>query len=148
MLIRSKLCWNCYTITWGELKASWLILPCCFVFEKWASSVDQASSFHAIIQLSLLMIKINKITNFRMWKSSMKNKMAKNTCNHVAEAGTDSNTKFQWWNYLVQDLRKALSNFKKAIKLFFFVLCFNFLNRLYFFRITSFLLIFSDIDRR
>ena len=113
MSISSKLCWNCYTITWGELKASWLILPCCLVFEKWASSS------HAIIQLSLLIIKINKITNFRMWKSSMKNKMAKNTCNHVAEAGADSNTKFQWWDYLVEDLLKALSNFKKAIKLFF-----------------------------
>ena len=111
-------------------------------------SCNHSAQSHAIIQLSLLMIKINKITNFRMWKSSMKNKMAKNTCNHVAEAGTDSNTKFQWWDYLVEDLLKALSNFKKAIKLFFFFLCFNFLNRLYFFRITSFLLIFSDIDKR
>ena len=45
--------------------------------------------------------------------------MAKNTCEHVAEAGTDSNTKFKWQHDLVQDLLKALSNFKIAMKLFF-----------------------------
>ena len=41
----------------------------------------------------------------------MKNRMAKNTCDHVAEAGTDSNTKFKSSDVVAQDLLKALSNF-------------------------------------
>ena len=69
----------------------------------------------------------------------MKNKMAKNTCEHVAEAGTDSNTKFKWWDSLVEDLLKALSKFKAVMELFFgfFLLCFNFLNRVFGFTISE-----------
>ena len=47
-----------------------------------------------------------------MRKSSMKNKMANNTSKHIAAAGVDSNTKFKWPDDLVEDLLKALSNFK------------------------------------
>ena len=54
----------------------------------------------------------NKI---RMWKSSMKNKMANNTSDLVA-AGTKSNTKFKWSDDLVEDLLKALRNFKKVME--------------------------------
>ena len=88
-----------------------------------------------------------------MWKSSMKNKIAKNKCEHVAEAGTYSNTKFKWWDDLIEDFIKALSNFKTVMEIFFdfFLLYFNFLNRVFGFTIQnniSFLLIFSDIDKR
>ena len=34
MSISSKLCWNCFTIAWGELKSRWLVLPCWVVFGK------------------------------------------------------------------------------------------------------------------
>ena len=34
----------------------------------------------------------------------MKNKMASNTSEHVAAAGTESNTKFKWSDGLVEDL--------------------------------------------
>ena len=49
MAMNSKLCWNCFTITWAKLKASRL------VFEKRHSLVDRASSSHVIIQPSLPM---------------------------------------------------------------------------------------------
>ena len=52
-----------------------------------------------------------------MRKSSMKNKMGNNTTDHVAAAGTDSNNKFKWPVDLVQDLLKALSNFKTVMEL-------------------------------
>ena len=42
----------------------------------------------------------------------MKNKTADNTSEHVAAAGIGSNTKFNWSANLVEDLLKALSNFK------------------------------------
>ena len=51
-----------------------------------------------------------------MQKSLMKNKMANNTSKHIIAAGTDSNTKFKWSDDLVDDLLKALSNFKMAME--------------------------------
>ena len=44
MAISGKRCWNCFTIKWGELKASWLVLPCWLVFEKRHNSVGRARS--------------------------------------------------------------------------------------------------------
>ena len=38
--------------------------------------------------------------------------MVNNTKEHIAAAGTDSNTKFRWSDDLVEDLLKALSNFE------------------------------------
>ena len=46
----------------------------------------------------------------------MKNKMTNNTGKHVAAASTESNTKFKWSDELVEDLLKALSNFKTAME--------------------------------
>ena len=51
-----------------------------------------------------------------MRKSSMKNKMANNTSEHVVAAGIDSNTNFNWSDDLVEDLLKALSNFKTVME--------------------------------
>ena len=51
-----------------------------------------------------------------MQKSSMKNKMGNNTSKHVAAAGTYSNTKFRWQDDLLEDLLKALGNFKTVMK--------------------------------
>lgn len=51
-----------------------------------------------------------------MRKSSTKNKMTNNTSQHVAAAGTGSNTKSTWSDDLVQDLLKALSNFKTVME--------------------------------
>ena len=48
-VISSKLCRNCFTITWGEMKATSLVLPCWLVFEK------RASSSHVIFQPGILM---------------------------------------------------------------------------------------------
>ena len=45
----------------------------------------------------------------------MKNKMANNTSGLVA-AGTKSNTNFKWSDDLVEDLLKALRNFKKVME--------------------------------
>ena len=42
--------------------------------------------------------------------------MANNTSQHVAAAGTGSNTKFNWSANLVEDLLKALSNFKPVVE--------------------------------
>ena len=41
-----------------------------------------------------------------MLKSSMKNKLANNTDQHVAAAGTDSNSKFKCSDDLAEDLLK------------------------------------------
>ena len=49
-------------------------------------------------------------------KISMKNKTANNTSEHVAAAGIGSNTKFNWSANLVEDLLKALSNFKPVVE--------------------------------
>ena len=46
-------------------------------------------------------------------ENSMKNKMASE---HVAAAGTDSNTKLKWSDDLAEDLMKALSNFKTLME--------------------------------
>ena len=43
-----------------------------------------------------------------MGKSAIDCKMANNTSEHVAAAGTDSNTKFKWSDDFVVDLLKAL----------------------------------------
>ena len=51
-----------------------------------------------------------------MRKSSMKSKMANNTSEHIAAAGTDSNTKFKWSDDLVEDLLKDLINFKTVME--------------------------------
>ena len=51
-----------------------------------------------------------------MRKSSMKNKIANNTHEHVAAAGIDLNTKCKWSDDLVEDLIKALSNFKTVME--------------------------------
>ena len=51
-----------------------------------------------------------------MRKNSMKSKMANDTSEHVAAAGTDSNTEFKWSDDLVEDLLKALSNFKTVME--------------------------------
>ena len=51
-----------------------------------------------------------------MRKSSMKNKIASNTHEHVAAAGIDLNTKCKWSDDLVEDLIKALSNFKTVME--------------------------------
>ena len=53
-----------------------------------------------------------------MRKSSMKTKMANNTSTgeQKAASGTDSNTKFKWSDDLVEDLLKALSNFKTVME--------------------------------
>ena len=50
-----------------------------------------------------------------MRQSSMKNKMASNTSEYVTTSGADSNTKFKWSDDFVEDLLKALSNFKTAM---------------------------------
>ena len=42
--------------------------------------------------------------------------MANNTSKHVGAAGTDSNTKFKWSDVLVENLFKALSNFKAVME--------------------------------
>ena len=110
--IISKLCWNCFTITWVELY--WL------VFEKWANSAERASSPHVIVQSGLSMsmrrlIKNNKITKFECGKVWWKNKMANNISEHVSAADTDLNTKFKWLDDLVEYLLKALSNFKTVM---------------------------------
>ena len=42
--------------------------------------------------------------------------MANNTSEHVAAASTDSNTKFEWLDNLVEDVPKALSNFKIVVE--------------------------------
>ena len=42
--------------------------------------------------------------------------MANNTSQHVVAAGTGSNTKFNWSANLVEDLLKALSNFKPVVE--------------------------------
>ena len=47
-----------------------------------------------------------------MLKSSMKNKLVNNSSEQVAAACTDSNSKFKGSDDLVEDLLKALSNFK------------------------------------
>ena len=46
----------------------------------------------------------------------MKNKMTNNISEHVAAAGTDSNSKFKWSDDLVENLLKAPSNFKTVIE--------------------------------
>ena len=46
----------------------------------------------------------------------MKNKMANKKRGHVAAAYIDSNTKFKLSDGLNEDLLKAVSNFKRAIK--------------------------------
>ena len=48
----------------------------------------------------------------------MKSKMANNTSTseQKAASGTDSNTKFKWSDDLVEDLLKALSNFKTVME--------------------------------
>ena len=61
-----------------------------------------------------------------MWKSSIKNKMANNTSEQVAAAGTDSDTKFKWPDDFVEDLRCLALLFHNNISL----------------------LVFSDIDNR
>ena len=50
-----------------------------------------------------------------MRKMSMKNKMVNNTSDHLVAASTDSNTKFKWSDGLVEDILKALSNFKTVM---------------------------------
>ena len=42
--------------------------------------------------------------------------MANNTSEEVAAAGTDANTKFIWSDDIVEDLFKALSNFKTVME--------------------------------
>ena len=52
-----------------------------------------------------------------MLKSSIKDKLASNTSEHVAAAGsTDSNFEFKWSDDLVEDLLKTLSNFKTVME--------------------------------
>ena len=50
-----------------------------------------------------------------MKKLLMKNKMANNTSKHLAAVCTDPNAKSKWLNDLVEDLLKALSNFKTVM---------------------------------
>ena len=42
--------------------------------------------------------------------------MVNNTSEHIVAAGTDSNTNFHWTDGFVEDLLKALSNFKTVIE--------------------------------
>ena len=46
----------------------------------------------------------------------MKNKMTNNKSELVAAVGTDSNTKFKWSDDLIEDMLKALSNFRTAME--------------------------------
>ena len=43
--------------------------------------------------------------------------MVNNTSEHIVAAGTDSNTNFHWTDGFVEDLLKALSNFKTVMEL-------------------------------
>lgn len=51
----------------------------------------------------------------RVGKRSMKSKMANNTSEHVAVAGTDSDAKFKQSDDLSEDLLKAFSNLKTVM---------------------------------
>lgn len=50
-----------------------------------------------------------------MGKYLIKSIVANDTSEHVA-ADTGSNYKFKWLDYLVEDLRKAFSNFKTVME--------------------------------
>ena len=52
--------------------------------------------------------------------SSMKNKMANNTSQQVAVAGTDSNTKLTWLDDLVEDLQCLALLFQNNISFLIF----------------------------
>ena len=58
----------------------------------------------------------NKIEKFECGEVRQKTKWQASTSEHIAEVGTDSNTIFRWSDDLVEDLLKALSNFKTVME--------------------------------
>ena len=139
--ISSKLHWNYFTIIWGELKVSRLVLPCWLIFEKQAWSVNRASSSHVIIQsglsmnqrMRILIINSNKKIKCECGKVRWKTKLLTTQAITPQQQAQIQIPNLNGWMTLLRIYSKLSVTLRQwwrsRIKISIFFLCFNFLNR-------------------